>query len=437
MNVETTAEWRKPGSEARDPDARRTDLAFLDFIWTRRTLTKAGRPIKLTPKETLVLGLLLSRAGQVVAISDLITGGWGDEPVGPESLNRCLSGLRRKVPTICEHLRTHHRLGYCLAVDVRKIHPTQPEGAGLQVENVLRTAERLTGLFSAECCTAALRVLRNSLELGLEDPRIHAAIASVEFARLDLGHVAPRSGAAAAISAARRATANGESDAKSLSLLGMLRVVYNNDLEGLRLTDVAAEITPNDLEVQYRRLYAYRVAGIAPIYSAEVFTSENYRLGDEFGGHAIHGLGLLHQGRIEDARDVAVQGIAQFPYDHRLLILAAMIESALCDHEAAIEYGRILCQTRSQGSGHSEFLLALHLQRGGYVEEAVALLEKTLNDPGQFRPSAFAAAALHQIKGPDAGADMLQRARAAGCLHVEWLPAAAGMIVPEELRLVG
>ena len=59
MNIATTPP--RQGEDllrpSRETDGGRTDLVFLDFTWSRRTLSQAGTPIRLTPKESLVLGL--------------------------------------------------------------------------------------------------------------------------------------------------------------------------------------------------------------------------------------------------------------------------------------------------------------------------------------------------------------------------------------------
>ena len=438
MNIASNAMRHHVGGGSPGIDRRQADLSFLDFTWSKRTLMQGGKPVKLTPKETLVLGVLLRHAGSIVSIADLITEGWGDEPVGPESLNRCLSGMRRKIATICDHLRTHHRLGYSLVLDVKTIDRALVGNTLGDVDRVLRTAGRLTGLFSAECCAAALCVLRNALDLGLDDPKIHSAIAEIEYAKLQLGHVAPRAAAVAAMSAARRATAGGVEDAKAMSILSVLRVAYENDHDAIQLMDHAIEIAPNDLEVLFRGLLVYQIVRgsiPAPLSQAVRFTHANYAVGEDFGGQAVLGIGMLLAGRIEDARDLAAQGVALFPYDHRVLLLSALIENRLGDHEAAIEYARTLCQTRSRGAGQSEYLLATLLHMAGYVDEATSLLEATINDPRSIRPSAFAAVALHAIRGPADGAAMFERARAAGCPHVSWFPGAAGMQALTELRV--
>ena len=420
---------RRLDARVGSPEAenRRTDLAFLDFVWARRTLTRAGIPIKLTPKETLVLGVLLANAGNVVSTGDLITAGWGDEPVGPESLNRCLSGLRRKVPTICDHLRTHHRLGYCLAIDVRRVSNGPDERSPQRAQAVVRSAERLVGLQSAECCIASLRVLRNALENGVESPEIHAAIAEVEYLRVMNGHVAPRSGCAAAVSAAKRVGTTGILGARALSVVGMLNAVINRDLDSLALLDQARAMAPEDHEIAFRRVYAYASLGRAPEPPCfPDLTGEDFMLGDDFTPRSYLGVHKLIAGRIEEAQDIVRQGIALFPYDHRVLLLGALLETQLGDHETAIEYGQILRQTRSRGSGHAELLLAFLLHRGGYVEEASTLLETTMADPRSFRPSAFAVLALQAISGSAAADAMLERAQALGCPHVDWLLIASG-----------
>jgi DNA-binding response OmpR family regulator len=74
----------------------------------RRTATRGGRPLDLTPKEFAVLELLLSAQGDVVTPDDLVEHAW-DEQLDPLSntVRMTIMTLRRKLgdPPLIETVR--------------------------------------------------------------------------------------------------------------------------------------------------------------------------------------------------------------------------------------------------------------------------------------------------------------------------------------------
>jgi len=60
-------------------------------------LHAGAEAIPLTPKERVVLVALAEAGGQPVSAERLIEIGWGSQPVGSESLHRCISTLRTKL----------------------------------------------------------------------------------------------------------------------------------------------------------------------------------------------------------------------------------------------------------------------------------------------------------------------------------------------------
>ncbi len=216
----------------------------------------------------------------------------------------------------------------------------------------------------------------------------------------------------------------------------MLRVVVNRDLEGLAQLDRAGELAPGDYEILFRRFNSYSAAGLALPDPVPVAEDLGHRHGEDYGPKAIIGISRLIEGRLEEARDVALRGISLFPYDHRSLLLGAMIENRLGDHETAIEYARLLCETRSRGSGQSEAILAFVLHHGGYVAEAEEVLGAVLGESRKTRPSAFLAVALHRINGVAAAEEMVAKAIAVGCPHLHWIARAAGIPALVDPRLL-
>ena len=75
-----------------------------------------GEPIKLSPKEFKLLYLFMSRAGQVLALNEILATVWGEEYVGAHELvHTHVSWLRKKIrahPTDPELIVTVRGIGY-------------------------------------------------------------------------------------------------------------------------------------------------------------------------------------------------------------------------------------------------------------------------------------------------------------------------------------
>jgi len=401
------------------PDA--VDFTFLDFIWKDRTLIWKGTVLKLTPKETAVVDILLRNSRRVVPLGKLIEAGWGNEPVGTESLNRCISSLRRKVWFFSEHLQTHHRIGYSLDLETTPLQDLRSRQASVDVASVVATARGFLGLQSSECCAAALRFLRNKVDRGVTDPDVFAMIAEVELARVINGHASPKSAAAAAVSAARRAIAGGHPHARAMSVIGFLNVVVSGDSTGLDLLEDAVNADPRDIEVRFRKAWAYLSLNIPDPDELNIDCSDALLIVDDYDYRAIMATRFLHEGRIDEAREITLRSVSYFPYHARNLFTAILVEYLLGDVEAAITIARDYRDIRSRNPNQTAPLLAFLLYRGGHTEEATAVLEAALGDTSRFRPSAFAVLAMRPIQGEAAAASMLRKAKAAGCPHLCYL----------------
>lgn len=85
-----------------------------------RTVTKAGNPLKLLPKEFILLEVLMRHKGQVLSPEALIGHVWGtDSEIAPETVRSHVKALRKKVdgsthPSI---ITTVHGMGYKIEAD--------------------------------------------------------------------------------------------------------------------------------------------------------------------------------------------------------------------------------------------------------------------------------------------------------------------------------
>src|SRR4029453_17736320 len=71
--------------------------------------------IRLTPKASAVLNLLVARAGQPVSKEDLFASVWNDTVVSDDALTSCIQELRRALADDARQPRfieTRHRRGY-------------------------------------------------------------------------------------------------------------------------------------------------------------------------------------------------------------------------------------------------------------------------------------------------------------------------------------
>jgi two-component system, OmpR family, alkaline phosphatase synthesis response regulator PhoP len=87
----------------------------------RRTVTRAGRPVPLRPKEYDLLSALLRRQGGVVGRTELLREVWGyHESVLSRTLDTHVGELRRKLeadPGAPRYILTVRKAGYRLAVE--------------------------------------------------------------------------------------------------------------------------------------------------------------------------------------------------------------------------------------------------------------------------------------------------------------------------------
>lgn len=80
-----------------------------------RTASKAGNPLKLLPKEFILLEVLLKHKGQVMSTESLIEHVWGtDSAIAPETVRSHVKALRKKIndPTHGSIITTVHGMGY-------------------------------------------------------------------------------------------------------------------------------------------------------------------------------------------------------------------------------------------------------------------------------------------------------------------------------------
>lgn len=80
-----------------------------------RNVTKAGEPLKLLPKEFVLLEVLLKHKGQVMSTETLIEHVWGtNSAIAPETVRSHVKALRKKVDGTAANsiVTTIHGMGY-------------------------------------------------------------------------------------------------------------------------------------------------------------------------------------------------------------------------------------------------------------------------------------------------------------------------------------
>jgi two-component system alkaline phosphatase synthesis response regulator PhoP len=101
-----------------DPATGSAKYAFdnVEIDFTQRTVSRAGRPVKLTVKEFDLLRILIRRRGHAVSRDDLLDRVWGSEEYPTtRTVDMHILALRRKLeadPADPKHILTVHGEGY-------------------------------------------------------------------------------------------------------------------------------------------------------------------------------------------------------------------------------------------------------------------------------------------------------------------------------------
>jgi DNA-binding response OmpR family regulator len=100
-----------------------TLLGGLPIDRERRTVTVAGRPVKLTPKEFEVLEFLMLTPDQVLSVDEILSSSWGPEYIGdPDLVKQFIYRLRNKLeadPSEPKYIVTVRGSGYAFEPDTR------------------------------------------------------------------------------------------------------------------------------------------------------------------------------------------------------------------------------------------------------------------------------------------------------------------------------
>jgi DNA-binding response OmpR family regulator len=110
---------RRAGRGAAPADRLAAGDVVMDLA--AHTVTVAGQPVNLTPREFLVLQTLLAQPGRVVSRDELLTVIWGPDYVGdPKTVDVYVGRLREKVeadPSNPQRVVTVRGIGYKFAGD--------------------------------------------------------------------------------------------------------------------------------------------------------------------------------------------------------------------------------------------------------------------------------------------------------------------------------
>jgi DNA-binding response OmpR family regulator len=101
--------YRKPGAEV-------VQFGQFELNKRARSLSKAGQPVELTPKEYGLIEYLLENVGRALTREQILAHVWGDElAVTERSVDRCVVSVRQKIEENAARpkmLVTVHKVGY-------------------------------------------------------------------------------------------------------------------------------------------------------------------------------------------------------------------------------------------------------------------------------------------------------------------------------------
>ena len=165
-------------------------VSFAGYRFDRGTgqLWSGNEEIRLTPKASAVLSVLVARAGQPVSKEDLFASVWNDTAVSDDALTSCIQELRRALADDAKQPRfieTRHRRGYRFAAGLdagdAEAVPTAPSPArDISSIAVLPFADMSQGRDQDYFCEGLAEELINALTY-VDGLRVASRTASFQF----------------------------------------------------------------------------------------------------------------------------------------------------------------------------------------------------------------------------------------------------------------
>ena len=338
--------------------------AFGPFCLDEATarLSRGGEPLAISDRLSVILLLLVSRAGSVVTKEALLDAAWKQVAVGDNSLEQAISGLRRllgRAPDGGRYIDTLAARGYRVSVPVARVVARAedaaleallaPHRAFIEGRTALETLDR-------EAVVVAQRVFEGILEVMPDYGPAHVGLANalaLRFESTRSGETPDREALAGALHHAREACRLDSSSGEAWATLGVV-------LSQARLT----------------------TEGIAAARRSISIESENWR----------HHLRLAYVGWGEERLRAARRVLKLFPgfaYGHWLAATVHVARGAFEDAEQELDAGTAAQDGQQTGSrfGTSglHFLLGLVRLARGDDRAALIEFERELSSEGALR----------------------------------------------------
>jgi DNA-binding winged helix-turn-helix (wHTH) protein/Flp pilus assembly protein TadD len=403
------------------PEGNNRMSLFGPFRLQAGHVTSGAGKVRLSPKEEGLIKVLAEASGAVVPADDLLDRVWGEADVGPASLNRCISTLRRRLAdvTSAQVIETHHRRGYRLALPIRHFD-TDAKGRTVALDgtphrvavDLLLQAHQLVGRRSATELRTALSRLERAIEIDPNYLPALSAIADVHVTRAMRRHELPRAAGQRAVAAAENALGRYPDAAGPLSVRGFVRAAIEGDLQGLKDLDDAVAIDPGSWLARFYRAWVWTGLGRADEAVADLETALGLGpMNPGLVGPA--GYLLFCCGQEDRALDILRVGLDQLPLSDTLHAALSAVLSWRNEHEAAIEHGR----QAERFAGDNPSLATLHiyaLARSGSADEAARRLDDLVGSGNGPAPSMLAP--VYAVLGrPEDTRAALRRAEDEGC----------------------
>lgn len=164
----------------------------LSVVPENRTLAVGDKRVRIEPRMMAVLVTLYASAGQVVSRNDLVQECWSGAPVGDDSINRAIAGVRRSFHALGVTevaIETVHSAGYVLRID--KAPKFHAEGVHEEISEALHAGYNSWRIAKPEPDLETIQRLRTAATLSKSDPEVFGMLAftlrhAVEYAPADL-----------------------------------------------------------------------------------------------------------------------------------------------------------------------------------------------------------------------------------------------------------
>ena len=353
---------------------------------------------------------------RVCSIESIIASVWNGRIASNESLNRCVSTLRKKLGADAHCIFTHHGHGYRFYVPgERAPEPSSAMKNADSVYAVIAQGRELIGFRNAHNLDAARQFIRNWVAANEPCADGCAFTAEIETMRAIRGFIDPLSAARMGVHSAGMALKLRPGHPLATAIKGWFEAVSLGVASRAEQIDHAIVASPHDPRLRVYRALAYAVEGDLQAGLTALSSIENFGRSGAIPSGAVLRTALLSlSGEIEEASKSIRANMTMFPWDPAAFFVSSIIESAIGNFEEALRHAKIADKING-GGGFLHHNVA-YMTSCAFGKDAASEAFNDFDATLEYAPiSSLSVPAVLALRGEEQAQAFLMTAIARGC----------------------